>query len=574
MKFETLKTDVLILGSGGAGLFAALHASQANPDLDITIAVKGLLGKCGCTRMVQGGYNVALSPGDSVERHFMDTINGGKWLPDQDMAMRLCQTAVTRVQELENELGCFFDRNDDGSLHHKAFAGQTFDRTVHRGDLTGIEIISRLMEQVRALPVNMMEEHRALALLPSRDGEQLDGVLLVDMRSGEFRVVRAKTVLMATGGGPTMYRYHTPSGDKSMDGLAMALRLGLRLRDMEMVQFHPTGLLAGRDTRMTGTVLEEGLRGAGGQLLDGNGERFMLNYDDLGERATRDIVSRAIYAEMRAGRTTPNGGVYIAMSHLGPELVAKKFPGMVKRCADCGFDLAGGRVEVVPTAHYFMGGVVVTPDTRTGLPGLFVAGEDAGGAHGANRLGGNGVANSTVFGGIAGEEMASQASAQQHFAELDEAFVDSEIERSLSPFRQPAGDINGIRDRLLDLMWDGVGVLRDADGLSKAQQALVELKAELHASGLSDSNRVFNLSWHDWLNLDSLIEVSEVIAAAAISRENSRGAHYREDYPQVGSLEESYFTVARRDRDSDGEQLLVERQPVVFSIVKPGESLI
>ena len=425
MKFQTIKTDVLILGSGGAGLFAALHASQANPDLDITIAVKGLLGKSGCTRMVQGGYNVALSPGDSVERHFMDTINGGKWLPDQDMAMRLCQTAVTRVQELENELGCFFDRNDDGSLHHKAFAGQTFDRTVHKGDLTGIEIISRLMEQVRALPVNMMEEHRALALLPSRDGDALAGVLLVDMRSGEFRVVRAKTVLMATGGGPTMYRYHTPSGDKSMDGLAMALRLGLGLRDMEMVQFHPTGLLAGRDTRMTGTVLEEGLRGAGGHLLDGSGERFMLNYDVDGERATRDIVSRAIYAEMRAGRTTPNGGVYIAMSHLGPELVAKKFPGMVKRCADCGFDLAAGRVEVVPTAHYFMGGVVVTPDTRTALPGLFVAGEDAGGAHGANRLGGNGVANSTVFGGIAGDEMALQASAQQHWADVDEAFCRS-----------------------------------------------------------------------------------------------------------------------------------------------------
>ena len=570
MKFQTIKTDVLILGSGGAGLFAALHASQANPDLDITIAVKGLLGKSGCTRMVQGGYNVALSPGDSVERHFMDTINGGKWLPDQDMAMRLCQTAVTRVQELENELGCFFDRNDDGSLHHKAFAGQTFDRTVHKGDLTGIEIISRLMEQVRALSVNMMEEHRALALLPSRDGEELAGVLLVDMRSGEFRVVRAKTVLMATGGGPTMYRYHTPSGDKSMDGLAMALRLGLGLRDMEMVQFHPTGLLAGRDTRMTGTVLEEGLRGAGGHLLDGSGERFMLNYDVDAERATRDIVSRAIYAEMRAGRTTPNGGVYIAMSHLGPELVAKKFPGMVKRCADCGFDLAAGRVEVVPTAHYFMGGVVVTPDTRTALPGLFVAGEDAGGAHGANRLGGNGVANSTVFGGIAGDEMAVQASAQKHWMDVDEAFVEAEIERSLLPFKQPAGDVNGIRDRLLDVMWDDVGVLRDADGLSRAQQELASLKTELHASGLADSNRVFNLSWHDWLNLNSLIEVSEVIAAAALSRENSRGAHYREDFPQVGSLEDSYFTVAH----SDQERLSVERQPVVFSIVKPGETLL
>ena len=570
MDYQTLKTDILILGSGGAGLFAALHARQANPDLDVTIAVKGLLGKCGCTRMVQGGYNVALSPGDSVERHFMDTINGGKWLPDQDMAMRLCRTAVTRVQELENELGCFFDRNADGSLHHKAFAGQTFDRTVHKGDLTGIEIISRLMEQVRALPVNMMEEHRALALLPSRDGDALAGVLMVDMRSGEFRVVRAKAVLMATGGGPTMYRYHTPSGDKSMDGLAMALRLGIGLRDMEMVQFHPTGLLAGRDTRMTGTVLEEGLRGAGGYLLDGNGERFMLNYDAEGERATRDIVSRAIYAEMRAGRTTPNGGVYIAMSHLGPERVAQKFPGMVKRCADCGFDLAGGRVEVVPTAHYFMGGVVVTPDTRTRLPGLFVAGEDAGGAHGANRLGGNGVANSTVFGGIAGDEMAGFAAGQSTWAEVDKDLVSAAIDESMSPLRRAKADINSIRNRLLDLMWDEVGVLRDARGITRAQAQLVDLKSELLASGIGDANRVFALSWHDWLNLRSLIEVSEVIAAAALSRENSRGAHYREDFPQVGSLEESYFTIARHDR----AELVVERRPVEFSIVKPGESLI
>jgi fumarate reductase flavoprotein subunit len=570
MEFQTLKTDVLILGSGGAGLFAALHASKANPDLDITIAIKGLLGKCGCTRMVQGGYNVALSPGDSVERHFMDTINGGKWLPDQDMAMRLCKTAVIRVQELENELGCFFDRNDDGSLHHKAFAGQTFDRTVHKGDLTGIEIISRLMEQVRALPVQLMEEHRAVAMLPSSDGAAIAGVLMVDMCSGEFRVVQAKTVLMATGGGPTMYRYHTPSGDKSMDGLAMALRLGMGLRDMEMVQFHPTGLLAGRDTRMTGTVLEEGLRGAGGYLLDGDGERFMQNYDVDGERATRDIVSRAIYAEMRAGRTTPNGGVYIAMSHLGPEKVAQKFPGMVKRCADCGFDLAGGRVEVVPTAHYFMGGIVVTPDTRTGLEGLFVAGEDAGGAHGANRLGGNGVANSTVFGGIAGDEMAVQAGAQDHWIEPDSSVIEAAIENTMAPFRQPAGDINALRDRLLDLMWDGVGVLREASGLAQAQTELASLKVELQATGLGDDNRVFNLSWHDWLNLHSLIEVSEVIAAAALSRENSRGAHYREDFPQVGSLEESYFTIARRD----GDDVKVDRQAVDFSIVKPGESLI
>ena len=190
-----------------------------------------------------------------------------------------------------------------------------------------------------------------------------------------------------------------------MDGLAMALRLGLPLRDMEMVQFHPTGLYAGPDTRMTGTVLEEGLRGSGGHLLNGDMHRFMGDYDPHLERATRDVVSRAMYAEMRAGRTTPNGGLYIKMSHLGPEDVRRQFKGMVERCADCGFDLAGGLVEVVPTAHYFMGGVVCNVDTSTELPGLFVAGEDASGMHGANRLGGNGVANSTVFGGIAGDTM-------------------------------------------------------------------------------------------------------------------------------------------------------------------------
>ncbi|HVN35575.1 MAG TPA: FAD-binding protein, partial [Casimicrobiaceae bacterium] len=405
---KRIRTDILILGSGGAGLFAALHAHDANPELSITIAVKGLLGKCGCTRMVQGGYNVALAAGDSIERHFMDTIEGSKWLANQDLAWTLVTKAIERIHELENELGCFFDRNPDGSIHQKAFAGQTFDRTVHKGDLTGIEIINRLAEQVWARDIARLEEHRAVELIKTPDGAALAGALLIDMRSGEFVLVEAKAVLLATGGGPTMYRYHTPSGDKSCDGMAMALRAGLALRDMEMVQFHPTGLLAGTQTRMTGTVLEEGLRGAGGHLLNGIGERFMQRYDPNGERATRDIVSRAMYSEMRAGRVTPNGGVYLQMHHLGPDNVRRQFKGMVERCADCGFDLAGGKVEVVPTAHYMMGGVVFDADCKTALEGLFAAGEDTGGVHGANRLGGNGVANSTVFGGLAGDAIGTQ----------------------------------------------------------------------------------------------------------------------------------------------------------------------
>src|SRR5712671_1753403 len=320
-----LSTDILILGSGGAGLFAALHAKKAAPGLSVTVAVKGLLGKCGCTRMVQGGYNVALAPGDSAERHFMDTVEGGKFLNEQDLAWTLVTVAQLRIRELESELGCFFDRNPDGTIHQKAFAGQTFDRTVHKGDLTGIEIINRLAEQVWAHDIARLEEHRAVELIRSADGASIAGVLFIDMRTGDYVFVRAKAVLLATGGGPTMYRYHTPSGDKSCDGLAMALRAGLTLRDMEMVQFHPTGLLAGPGTRMTGTVLEEGLRGAGGHLLNGARERFMTSYDPLGERATRDIVSRAMLSEMRAGRVSPNGGVYIRMDHLGVENVRRQF---------------------------------------------------------------------------------------------------------------------------------------------------------------------------------------------------------------------------------------------------------
>ncbi len=569
-----LSTDILILGSGGAGLFAALHAHQANPELSITVAVKGLLGKSGCTRMVQGGYNVALAAGDSVERHFMDTIEGGKWLPNQDLAWKLVTLAVERIHELENELGCFFDRNPDGTVHQKAFAGQTFDRTVHKGDLTGIEIMNRLAEQVWARDIARLEEHRAVELVKTASGDALAGVLLIDMRSGDYVFVKAKAVLLATGGGPTMYKYHTPSGDKSCDGLAMALRAGLALRDMEMVQFHPTGLLAGAHTRMTGTVIEEGLRGAGGYLLDGNRERFMHKYDAKLERATRDIVARAMFAEMRAGRTTPHGGLYISMAHLGPENVRKQFKGMVERCADCGFDLAGGLVEVVPTAHYMMGGVEFNLDCTTALPGLFTAGEDSGGVHGANRLGGNGVANSTVFGGVAGEAMAAWLKTESAFHAPDRAAIDAAVERCERPLRARGaahGTLEPLREGLFDLMWDKVGISREAKPLSEALSELKAIDAELDTYTLSDHQRAFNLSWHDWMNLKSLVETSRVITQAALAREDSRGAHFRADFPGVGPLETSAYTSVTMDA---GGALEIAMKPVTFTRVKPGQTLL
>ncbi len=565
-----LKTDILILGSGGAGLFAALHAHQRDPNLSITIAVKGLLGKCGCTRMVQGGYNVALAAEDSVERHFMDTIEGGKWLPHQELAWTLVDVAVERIRELENELGCYFDRNPDGTVHQKAFAGQTFDRTVHKGDLTGIEIINRLAEQVWARGIHRLEEHRAVELVRSERGDAIAGALMIDMRTGEFVFVQAQAVLLATGGGPTMYRYHTPSGDKTCDGMAMALRAGLTLRDMEMVQFHPTGLMAGPHTRITGTIIEEGLRGAGGQLLNGAGERFMHLYDPRDERATRDIVSRAMFDQMRKGNVGLRGGLYITMRHLDPVMVRKQFKGMVERCEDCGFDLVSGRVDVVPTAHYMMGGVVFNTDCTTDLAGFFVAGEDSGGVHGANRLGGNGVANSTVFGGIAGDSMPVWLKGHGAFHEPDAAVIDAAVAACRAPLGKPAGNLVEIRERLYDLMWEDVGIIRDAASLMRAAGALDELEAQLDATGVDGANLAFNLTWHDWLNLKNLILVSKSICFAATAREDSRGAHYRSDFAEVRDLENSRYTCATWKEG----RFDIATRPVEFTRVKPGESLL
>jgi fumarate reductase flavoprotein subunit len=393
---------------------------------------------------------------------------------------------------------------------------------------------------------------------------------MVDIRTGELVLAQAQAVLLATGGGPTMYKYHTPSGDKTCDGMAMALRAGLTLRDMEMVQFHPTGLIAGPHTRITGTIIEEGLRGAGGHLLNGPGERFMHRYDPREERATRDIVSRAMYDQMRTGNVSPRGGLYMTMRHLDPVMVRKMFKGMVERCADCGFDLVSGLVDVVPTAHYMMGGVVFGTDCSTDLPGLFVAGEDSGGVHGANRLGGNGVANSTVFGGIAGDAMPPWVKAKGAHHEPCPDALAAAVERCHAPLGKPAGDLNAIRERLYELMWDDVGIIRDAASLHRAAGTLDELEARLDETGVPQADLAFNLTWHDWLNLKNLILVSKAIRSAAMAREDSRGAHFREDFPEVHDLANSNYTCVTWD-DS---RFAVVTRPVRFTRVKPGETLL
>jgi len=525
-----LTFDVLILGAGGAGLCAALHAADASAKLTIGVVVKGLLGRAGCTRMVQGGYNAVLTAPDSREAHLLDTLAGGGWINDQELVWRLVTEAPGRVLELESRYGCLFDRTPEGRIHQKPFAGQTHDRTIHKGDLTGIEIMNRLAEQVAARPnVAALEECRAVDLLRDAHGG-CAGALVLDVRTGRFSAVTARATLLAMGGGPTMYRIVACSADKAADGIALAYGAGLTLRDMEMIQFHPTGLVV-PGSLMTGALLEEGLRGAGGVLKNGLGERFMERYDPARlERSTRDLVARASFTEIAEGRGTPNGGVWIDVSHLGAEVVERNFRGMVRRCRDFGRDLAREPVEVGPTAHFMMGGVVIDTACGTTLDGLWAAGEDTGGVHGANRLGGNGVAESTVFGGIAGDVMA-EAVAGRRMPEADRAVAERAARALSAPLGRSADeDLYALQSRLRDVMWEKVGLVRDAVGLRDALAEIDGIATALDRVGLGGGPE-FNLAWQDWLNLRSQATVARLITTSALERRESRGAHYRRDHP-------------------------------------------
>jgi succinate dehydrogenase/fumarate reductase flavoprotein subunit len=528
---ETLTCDVLILGSGGAGLLAALHAIDRDPSLRVVLASKGLVGKSGCTRMVQGGYNAVLDPADSVERHFVDTLKGGGFLNDQDLAWTLVNDAPRMIHELETKVGCFFDRRPDGRIHQKPFAGQSFDRTVHRGDLTGIEIVGRLRDQLFARPIRVLEETRALDLVPGASGDRIVGAVLLDARRGRFVFAHARAVVLATGGGTRMYKIAAPSLEKTGDGMAMAYRAGARFVDMEMFQFHPTGLLAGA-SRMSGMVLEEGLRGAGGYLTNAGGERFMARYDPARmERSTRDVVARAGYLEIMAGRGTPEGGVLLDVSHLGAAVVQRQFPGMVERCRDFGMDLCREPVPVSPTAHFHMGGVAIDVDCRSNLEGLFVAGEDAGGVHGANRLGGNGVAESTVFGARAGDAVVAYCAGTERVAP-GPGFV-SEVERAATaPLAAASGESAApLRQALETLMWEKVGVVRNGSDLAAAIKALAEL-AERARRVTAPGGPRLNLALADALDLRNMLLVAEMTARSALVREESRGSHARTDFPE------------------------------------------
>ena len=562
MMVDAVETDVLILGAGGAGLCAALHAADRSPNLSVTVVVKGLLGRAGCTRMVQGGYNAVLTAPDSLDAQFLDTLAGGGWINDQELVWTLVVEAPGRVLELESRYGCLFDRTHEGRIHQKPFAGQTHDRTIHKGDLTGIEIMNRLSEQVLRRPnVHALEECRAVELLLDGEG-RCTGALVLEVRTGHFVVVTARATLLAMGGGPTMYKVVACSADKAADGIALGYRAGLPLRDMEMIQFHPTGLVI-PDSLMTGALLEEGLRGAGGHLRNGRGERYMERYDPARmERSTRDLVARASFLEVTEGRGTPNGGVWIDVSHLGVEVVERNFRGMVRRCRDFGRDLARAPVEVGPTTHFMMGGVVVDTACRTPVEGLFAAGEDTGGVHGANRLGGNGVAESTVFGGLAGDVMADYVPGRTRVRE-GRARVDSMVARLMAPLERRGGDLYGLQRELREVMWERAGLVRDGEGLKAAAKTADRIADELTRVGVPGGT-AFNLAWQDWINLTNQALVGRLIATSALARTESRGAHYRNDFPAPSTA--PLYTVRVQARAGES---VVWTEPVALTRATP-----
>tara|TARA_A100001037_G_scaffold288905_1_gene300094 strand:- start:342 stop:2033 length:1692 start_codon:yes stop_codon:yes gene_type:complete len=561
----------LIIGGGGAALFAAIHARDSAPNLDIVVASKGLFAKSGCTRMVQGGYNVVLHDDDSFDKHYDDTIRGGSLINNQELAWTLVTQAPERVFEMENSFGCTFDRNADGTIHQRALAGQSFNRTIHRGDLTGIEIISRLAEQMLVRDIEMLNEVRGVDLLLDGSGQSVTGALLMDQHSGELIAVNAAAVLVATGGAAPLYRITAASLEKSGDGLAMAYRAGAEFVDMEMMQFHPTGLIVD-GSLLNGTVLEEGLRGAGGHLLNADHERYMERYDpEKMERSTRDRVSRSGMMEIRAGRGTDSEGVYLDVRHLGKEFLLKSSPGMYERCLTVGTDMETDLIEVTPTAHFQMGGIRIDSECRTSLAGLFAAGEDAGGVHGANRLGGNGVAESMVFGAIAGESMA------RHVKESARPAIDPDRLSRLCDRLEGSAEITGepyrLKNKLRALSWEHLGILREANGLARVEEELNAIESELTALPMP-AQRGGNPDLQERLDAENLIDVARLIGAAASQREESRGSHFREDFPDS---DDRYLVNFFQRKEADGS-MTTESRPVEFSRRTPdallGETLI
>ncbi len=522
------ETDVLIIGAGGAGMRAAIAAYDSGSR--VTILSKSLLGKAH-TVMAEGGIAAALAnvdSKDSWEVHFADTMEEGVYISNYRMAEILAKEAPDRVRELE-EYGALFDRTPDGTIMQRAFGAHTYRRLCHVGDRTGLEIIRTLEDQILHRDIKFFDEFYVTKLL--KDGERVVGAMGIKLNTGEFYVFSSKAVIIATGGCGRIYKVTSNSWESTGDGLGLAYEVGAELMDMEMIQFHPTGMVFPPGVK--GLLVTEGVRGEGGILLNAQGERFMQRYSPKKlELDARDIVARANYAEIMAGRGTPHGGVYLDITHKGADFIKKKLPSMYKQFMDfAGVDITKEKMEVAPTVHYQMGGIRVDPEsTATTIPGLFASGEVASGLHGANRLGGNSLADILVFGKRSGDG-ASAYSKGVPFGRIDEKEIEAEIERVKSFVGRDGLNPYTVAERLEENMSQNVGIIRNEEGLKKALSTIQELK-ELSKKVAVNGSLKYNKGLLQALELPSMLIAAEAIVRGALERKESRGAHARSDYPK------------------------------------------
>jgi len=585
---ETVSHDVLIIGAGGAGLRAAIAARAAG--VSVGVVCKSLLGKAH-TVMAEGGAAAALGNVDDRDNwrvHFADTMRGGQYLNNWRMAELHAQEAPDRIRELE-AWGAVFDRTPDGRILQRNFGGHRYPRLAHVGDRTGLEMIRTLQDHAIHAGIDVHMEVTIIALL--KEGERVVGAFGYDRERGRFRLFRCKAAVLATGGVGRAYSITSNSWEYTADGHTLALRAGAALQDMECVQFHPTGMVWPPSVR--GILVTEGVRGEGGVLRNSEGRRFM--FDDIPanyrtqtadneeegwrytqgdkearrppELLTRDHVARCIMREVRAGRGSPHGGVFLDIAWIKERLpkaaehIKRKLPSMYhqfKQLAD--IDITQEPMEVGPTTHYIMGGIRVDGDTQMStVPGLFAAGECAAGLHGANRLGGNSLSDLLVFGKRAGDHAAAFAARQGEGA-IDAAEVDAIAAAALAPFERGAGGESpyGIQHDLQIMMQDLVGIVRQEDEMQRALEAITALRQRAATAG-AIGNREYNPGWHTALDLPNLLDISEAITRAAIERRESRGGHFREDYPEKDPAASGYNILIHQ---APGGTMQVSRAPI------------
>lgn len=527
MNIETISTDVLIIGSGGAGSRAAIEVDDAG--LKAIIVSKGLSFRSGCTGMAEGGYNAVfktVDKEDSIDAHIKDTMKGGSFLNDEKLVKILVNESPKRLIDLEN-YGALFDRQESGEIDQRPFGGQTYRRTCYQGDRTGAELLNALKEEIIKRDIECIEEVMITSLVT--EGDEVIGATGLKLKDSSLIYFKAKSVILASGGAGQLFPVTSNTFQKNGDGFAMAYRAGANLVDMEQIQFHPTGMVTPESKK--GVLVTEAVRAEGGKLINKDGERFMSKYaPEKMELATRDVVARSIYQEIIEGRGTENGGVYLDISHLDDDYIDEKLETMVLQFDNVGVDIKHGPIEVAPTAHHFMGGLKINEDASTNLKNLFGAGEVCGGVHGANRLGGNALADTQVFGKIAG--LSASKACENVELKSNENQVKEEAERIESLIKEGSIKPQEFKNNIKNLMWEKVAIVRDEKGLNEALKKLQKMQDDLENLDVSD-NTQYNTDLVTALEVINMVEICILSVKSAILRRESRGAHFRSDFPET-----------------------------------------